>query len=329
VISASVACRVDLAGGTLDIWPIGLLHPGARTVNLAVTVRATATLSPLARGFVVRQGGHRVEGSSPAELRRDADAGLAALVAELHQLPPVEVGLATESPRGGGLGGSSALTVALLAAAERFSGRAPERTPTQRARVARDLEAQLLGLPTGLQDHLPGQLGGVLSIEHRVGGEAIRRIDVDLEALGDRLLVGFTGESHFSAGANWAILRRRFDGERDVVARLDRVAEVAERVEAALVEGDFEAAGRWVDEEWTARSGLAAEVTTPRVEALLGAARDLGAWGGKACGAGGGGSLAVLVAPERREAIERAWREAGVEVLAARPTAAGLEVREE
>ncbi len=33
-IVSHAPCRVDLAGGTLDIWPLYLNHPGAVTVNL-------------------------------------------------------------------------------------------------------------------------------------------------------------------------------------------------------------------------------------------------------------------------------------------------------
>ena len=35
-IIAEAPCRVDLAGGTLDIWPLYLFHPGAVTVNFAI-----------------------------------------------------------------------------------------------------------------------------------------------------------------------------------------------------------------------------------------------------------------------------------------------------
>ena len=43
-IVAKAPCRVDLAGGTLDIWPLYLFHPGAVTVNFAVQVYATCTV---------------------------------------------------------------------------------------------------------------------------------------------------------------------------------------------------------------------------------------------------------------------------------------------
>src|SRR5437588_12979774 len=36
--TAEAPCRVDLAGGTLDIWPLYLFHRDAVTVNFAVNV---------------------------------------------------------------------------------------------------------------------------------------------------------------------------------------------------------------------------------------------------------------------------------------------------
>src|SRR5215471_20689795 len=38
-ILATAPCRADLAGGTIDIWPLYLFHPGAVSVNIAVGVR--------------------------------------------------------------------------------------------------------------------------------------------------------------------------------------------------------------------------------------------------------------------------------------------------
>src|SRR5271168_3070476 len=36
IIESKAPTRVDLAGGTLDIWPLYLYHPGAVTVNFAI-----------------------------------------------------------------------------------------------------------------------------------------------------------------------------------------------------------------------------------------------------------------------------------------------------
>ena len=47
VILAEAPCRADLAGGTIDLWPLYLFHPGALTVNFAVNILTTCRITPL------------------------------------------------------------------------------------------------------------------------------------------------------------------------------------------------------------------------------------------------------------------------------------------
>jgi len=323
--AARAWCRVDLAGGTLDIWPLGLLHPGARTVNLAIDLPAEVTLTRRPAGYAVRQGSSRVEAADLAALAAEPEAALAATFLAALEVGPVDVALAAGSPRGGGLGGSSALGVALIAAAEALTGR-PASPPEARVALARDLEARLMSLPTGTQDHWPALLGGALDIRHRPGGASVRRVAADLGALGDCLLVVYTGQSHFSAGANWRIVRRRLDGDPETVRHFAGIAAAAEEAAAALTAGDLERLGAVVRREWEHRRRLAPEISTPAIEAMLDAAAALGAWGGKACGAGGGGSIAVLCPPERRSAVAERLAGLGGTVLDVRPTAEPLAV---
>ena len=39
-IDSSAPTRIDLAGGTIDIWPLYLFHDGAQTLNAAISLRA-------------------------------------------------------------------------------------------------------------------------------------------------------------------------------------------------------------------------------------------------------------------------------------------------
>ncbi|HET9225368.1 MAG TPA: hypothetical protein VFR31_01760 [Thermoanaerobaculia bacterium] len=323
--TARAWCRVDLAGGTLDIWPLGLLHPGACTVNVAVDLAVTVHLSRGEGEYVVRQGDSEVRARSIAELSQHPEGALVGVVAAALDLPPVEVELASDSPRGGGLGGSSALTVALLAAAEEELG-LPRTQSRDKARLARDLEARLMSLPTGMQDHYPALLGGALHILQAPGGERVRRLNVDLERLGDSLVVVYSGASHFSAGNNWQVVRRRLDGEAEVTELFRGIAGAAADLAPALEAGDFPRVGELMSREWSFRRRLAEGVSTPLLENLVERALALGAWGGKACGAGGGGCLAFLCPPEKKGAIAEGLEELGGKVLPARPTGEALAV---
>jgi D-glycero-alpha-D-manno-heptose-7-phosphate kinase len=318
-------CRVDFGGGTLDIWPLGLLHPGARTVNVAVDLAVTVELRPSASRYLVRQGSSVIEAASADELAGHAETSLIGVIAAALDLPAFEASLSSGSPRGGGLGASSAMTVAFLTAAEVAFDR-PRSEPRRIAAMARDLEARLMGLPTGLQDHYPALLGGVLEILAEPGGERVRSLNVDLERLGESLLVVYSGQSHFSAGNNWQVVRRRLDGEAAISKLFTGIAETTAELAPALEAGDFPRVGELMSREWSYRRQLAAGISTPVLENLLAVAAAHGAWGGKACGAGGGGSLAILCPPERRSDIAAALQREGGEILAARPVSTPLAI---
>src|SRR5437667_399133 len=54
-IVAQAPCRADLAGGTIDLWPLYLFHPGALTLNFAVNILTTCRVTPLkGRGIYLR-----------------------------------------------------------------------------------------------------------------------------------------------------------------------------------------------------------------------------------------------------------------------------------
>ncbi len=325
MVTARAWCRVDLAGGTLDIWPIGLLHRDASTISCAIDLPVTVALAS-ASGFRIEQGDEVVEARDLDELLRSPSTALLAMILEHVGLQNVHVRVSSASPRGGGLGASSAIAVAALRAAEAFLGRR-EASVDAIAATARDLEARLMGLPTGTQDHYAAHLGGLVELAFRPGGVVANRLDgVDLAALGDHLLVAYSGQSHFSAGQNWQVVRRRLDGEPRTVALFDGIAATATELKQALLANDFAAVGRLVAQEWSLRRQLADGVSTTTLERLLSEAAALGAWGGKACGAGGGGCAVLLCPKEKGLGIVNRLTALGFEVLPAKPVERSLDV---
>jgi len=265
------------------------------------------------------------EAPTARELAAGKETALVGMTADVLSLPPAEITVSTDSPQGAGLGGSSALVIAVIAAAEALVGHAPS-PASARAALARDIEARLMSLPTGTQDHYPALLGGALVVGHEPGGERIEPLAVDLTALGESLVVAYTGRSHFSAGANWTVVRRRLEGDPKIRELFAGIARVAVEMAEALARGDLPRAGRLMSEEWSLRRQLSPEISTPTIEALLARGRARGGWGGKACGAGGGGSVALLVAPESREEVVRTLSDAGAQVLRVQPAAGGVDV---
>jgi D-glycero-alpha-D-manno-heptose-7-phosphate kinase len=105
---------------------------------------------------------------------------------------------------------------------------------------------------------------------------------------------------------NWEILRERLEGNDRVAAGLEGVRRAAVAMAAALGKDDFAAMGAALAEEWESRRRLAPVVATPRIDRAIAAARAAGAWGAKACGAGGGGFVVVLSPAPSTEAVRAA-----------------------
>jgi D-glycero-alpha-D-manno-heptose-7-phosphate kinase len=296
-------CRADLAGGTLDIWPLGMLHPGSVTVNAAIPVMVKMDVDLMA------PEGEVWHAIGDAEWRRldesVATTDLSAAIAfAVRRVGGVRVRVHSQASLGSGLGGSSAYAVALARGILTALGE--EMVDERLVLLARDLEARVLTVPTGLQDHWASVHGGVLAIHHEPGGERIERLQVEPEWVGERLTVFDTGITHHSGMVNWQVIRRRLDRDSDTITALEAIAEAARRCRTELIAGDEDGVGRAIAAEWSARKRLAPEVCPPELESIVDAGLAAGASAIKACGAGGGGSVLVWHPPEVRESISSA-----------------------
>jgi len=327
---ATAPTRVDLAGGTLDIWPLYLFHPGAVTVNVAIDRRAWCRVETGAPGVRIesRDSSSRVEGRDVKEVLGSGTLALAAFILEALRIRTgVRVALHSRVPAGSGLGGSSALAVAIAAAASRAVGRPLEGEAL--VTLVRDAEAQAIGVPTGVQDYWAAVLGGAVSVALDPGGPRAERLPAEADAVEASLLLVDAGVTRFSGINNWEVFKKRIDGDAAVTRALDTIAGLASRVGRALESGRYQDVAGLMAEEWEARRGLADGVTTPEIDRIVETARSVGG-AAKACGAGGGGVVAVWAppGPGGRETVAEALGAAGFGLMPFRVDLRGLAVDE-
>jgi len=340
-VEARAPTRIDLAGGTVDLWPLYLLLDSPLTVNAAIDLEAAAVVERTAvPGITIesRDRGarcHLPAGAGLPDALRSTPKGLEFIVRlALHFLGgPVpldasgwSITTACDAPAGSGLGGSSALGIALAAALDRATGRGLDREGL--LRVTRGIETRVLAIPTGEQDYHPALAGGVLGLNYSVEGTRIDRLAVDGAALRSRTVLVYTGVSRNSGISNWDIFKRCLDGEAGVRAALQATSDAAHRMRDALLRGDWNGAAEALDGDWRARQRLSPAVTDATIDALILEARAAGALAGKVCGAGGGGCL-VLWVPERgRDALARRMESRGAKVLEFHYVGHGVRVTE-
>ncbi len=319
--------RADLAGGTLDLWPLYLFHPGSRTVNVAISYHAESEVEETGDDAIdihLTDQQYEQRYQSINELAADPKAALIHRALEHFHLTGIRITTRTDAPRGSGLGGSSALTITLVRALSELAG-APIEGDDLIALV-RDLETRLLRVPAGIQDYYPPVYGGLMAIHLNPGVVLRHPIALPVERLAEHMLLHYTGVAHFSGTNNWDIYRRQIDGKKKVHKGLERIAESAIEMEKALDIGDMEAAGVALGHEWANRKALIDGISTPEIESAIAAAVGAGAWSGKVCGAGGGGCIVFLMPPERRESVREALAHVPGQVIDAHPVAHGLTI---
>jgi D-glycero-alpha-D-manno-heptose-7-phosphate kinase len=326
-IDASAPTRVDLAGGTIDIWPIYLFHADAQTIHFAISLRAHARLTPRPDGRVVIESadtGARVESDGPRGLHEAPGMALLGRLVEQFGVSGITLSTRGESPAGAGIAGSSAMNVAVSAALARWAGLDVD--PEALLTLAMNVEAQAIAVPTGLQDYRPAMYGGIAALELRPAGPHRVPLDVDPEALSRRIVLAYTGEPRQSGTNNWEIFKRHVDGDRGVFDAFERIRDTAAALRRALEREDWDEIGRQIAAEWENRQRLAPGVTTPAIDALIVRARRAGATAAKVCGAGGGGCLICYAPPGDLAAVREALQSGGARILDFRIETEGLRI---
>jgi D-glycero-alpha-D-manno-heptose-7-phosphate kinase len=319
-ITVTVPNRIDLAGGTTDIYPLYLLMGGGCTANVAVNVSSRVVLkSRREPGIAVisEDLGSMVEAPTPDALPITGPLGLLARV--VQALPPrsgLELRARNSAPRGSGLGASSALVVAAISGLLELRGEGE--APSEIVRLAASIETAAIGVPTGKQDYIAAVFGGVSLLTFGYQDFSRRAVPTEIgvdDALAQTVILSYTGQGRFSGMNNWDITKAFIDGNGEVREKLIRIRDVALDVCSALEEGSLREVPKLVAEEWAVRRTLAPGVSTPRIEVIIDAARRAGGLASKICGAGGGGCMITFVEPDRRTAVQRAIQGAGGTVM--------------
>ena len=218
--------------------------------------------------------------------------------------PPLYIGTVADVPASSGLGSSSCFAVALLKALHLMRG---ERvSDIQIAEEACYVEINALNRPVGKQDHYAATFGGLNVFEFMASGQV--RIEplpmslMQIVKLYDHLLLFWT---NIQRDAGSVLLEQR----NNTVDKLSVLREMRDQVhvmQSKLVkEFSIEGFGEMLHRGWQMKRSLASKITNPQIDEWYDLACKAGAYGGKLCGAGGGGFLLFVAPPESHAQIRR------------------------
>jgi D-glycero-alpha-D-manno-heptose-7-phosphate kinase len=326
-IESSAPTRIDLAGGTIDIWPLYLFHENAQTLNVAISLLARATIDSRDDDRIAIRSldtGRSIEVADWHELALEGDLSLLRWLLHFFRARGLTLTTRAEAPAQAGIAGSSALNIAVCGAMSRWTGANYDHETL--LRIAMNVEAQAIAVPTGVQDYRPALYGGVSAVELGVEGVTRVALDVDPAELERRVVLAYTGAPRNSGTNNWEMTKRHIDGDREVFDCFERIRDTAVAMRQALAREDWDEVGRQLAIEWQNRQRLAPGVTTPQIDDLIARACRAGAKAGKVCGAGGGGCIIFYANPKDAGAVREAVAGAGAQLLDYRVETGGLRV---
>jgi D-glycero-alpha-D-manno-heptose-7-phosphate kinase len=314
---AAAPMRLDFAGGWTDVPPFSAREGGV-VVNAAIGRHShvALTLGGTLLRLVAEDLGETLECANSGGLILDGKLDLPK--AALRMFPVLgafTLSTRCDAPVGSGLGSSGALDVALVAALTRARlERMGERDLAEQAWQVEAVEAKI---PGGKQDQYAAALGGWHRLSFRDPDVGVEPLTLDpsfAAALERHIVVCYTNRSRVSGDTIARVMSAYERGDRKITGALRGLKDAAEAMVLALRGSDLTRVGTLLTENWTHQLALDPGMRTPEMARLEQAMREAGAIGGKAAGAGAGGSMFFLVGKDPRAAVDAATG-AGATVL--------------
>ena len=291
--------RIDFGGGWTDVPPY-CNEVGGFVCNVAISRYATVSLS--------HNGGAEPE----PEYATAGDHGIATAAARRFRATDARITVKSDFPVGAGLGGSSAVGVATVAACAALRGH--YMNPTAIAELSREIEIGDLGIPGGRQDHYAAAYGGALGLRFSATGVDVRSIALSAKVRAEierRCIIIYTGQSRVSGETITAVMHAYDHREPRVLVSLERMRELAEEMADALARGNFDKLATLVSEQWMHQRALHPAIPTPLIDDIIARAEGAGSIGAKALGASGGGCVLLMARNDRVDAVRRAVESLG------------------
>lgn len=304
--------RIDFGGGWTDVPPYSD-EVGGFVCNLAISRYATVTVS---RG-----------GGAPVQSKDEyfGDRSIASAALRRFRVSDVWVTVSNDFPVGAGLGGSSAVGVAAVAALA--AARGEKMSPTALAELSREIEISDLGVPGGRQDHYAAAYGGALGLRFSANRVDVRNIPLRSNTrteLERRCIIVYTGQSRVSGETITAVMNAYRERDPHVLEALKRMRETAEQMPDALAAGNVDALAALVTQQWTHQRSLHPAIPTPAIDDIIARASDAGSIGAKALGASGGGCVLLIARANRIDQVRAAVESLG-ELLSFKIDLTGVE----
>ena len=217
---------------------------------------------------------------------------------------PVKITTYVEAPPGSGLGSSSALVVALVAAITEYYG-----LPMGEYDIAEDaveIERKICDLPGGKQDQFAAAFGGFNFIEFLQDGRAIvnpLRLNYKTQNMMElNTVLYYVGKPRKDS----RVIENTSEGLKNsetVLNATHKIKEACINYKRSLLTGDFDRISELMETYWRNKLETNPHVASPEILDSYNFALQNGATAAKISGAGGGGHMVLFTEFEKRHQL--------------------------
>lgn len=221
----------------------------------------------------------------------------------------LDIHIFSDLPAKTGLGSSSSFTVGFLNLLSAFEGKYI--SPSDLAHEACFVEQELIKENVGSQDQYHATIGGLNIYEFSEKGVKNRPLYISAMSrayLEDSLMLFYTGITRFASEVvKEQIERTKSLSNDDYLETMYKMVFDFERIVSEQSDDELlRSFGAMLNESWEMKKQLSATVSNPEIDLSYQKAVSAGAYGGKLCGAGGGGFLLLVVPKEKQHAVKEA-----------------------
>ncbi len=336
IVRAKAPLRIGLAGGGTDVSPYSDKY-GGFILNVTLDMFAYATIQTRDDGkvnFIAQDILKEYHGDAMEQLPLDGELILHKaiynrIVKVYNKGQPLGLDIITysDAPPGSGLGSSSTMVVAILAAFRELL-----KLPLGEydlAHLAYEIEREDCKLSGGKQDQYAATFGGfnfMEFFEDRVLVNPLRvRTDIQNE-LQSQIILYFTGLSRDSGKIIDDQIKASTQGDSDKsLAALHEVKKSAFEMKECLLRNDIAGMSNVLARSWQAKKSTSSSISNPHIEEVAEMIMANGGRSLKLSGAGGGGFMTLFVDPIQKQPLVKKLKEFGGEVHDFQFTTSGVQ----
>ena len=304
MITKSIAPnRIDLCGGTLDIFPLYIILGTSITINVAINIFSNCVIQdiqdPEYLEIEIKNYNRIYKVKDLNQIKSLEETKLiyeSLKILNLDYLRGYRIEIFNEAPIKSGLGASSALLITIIKNLLKLNKSLyTTYNDYDIIDTASFIEAKVLHTLTGKQDYIAAIYGGINIIFFDKNQYVIEKVNQPelIKNLENHIILAYSGFEHESGNLNWKVVKNVLDKETETINKLKKIQEISEDLYELISTNDIEKIGNLIKQEWNIRKTLTKEHTNDIIERFFQEV-DKYSFGYKLCGAAGGGTLFII-----------------------------------